>query len=157
MREILINPMRERRNPLYLGRCGENLAAQVLFDVSDLIEEYGDGTAAVLHKRCGDSGPYQAETETDGETVTWPITSTDTGAAGDGRAEFQWIVDDVVVKSQLYSTHVDKSMESVTAATAAELWVSQLQALLAEAEGYTTATDDEVEEMIETVFEEGDA
>ena len=43
---------------LSLGRQGENLARQVVFDIQDLESLYGSGTVEVIYQRPGDELPY---------------------------------------------------------------------------------------------------
>ena len=44
-------------NELTLGRQGENLARQVVFDLSAWETEYGPGTVALIHQRAGGTSP----------------------------------------------------------------------------------------------------
>ena len=63
---------------LALGREGENLARQIVFDSAAWREAYGQGTVSLIAKRHGDAEPYPCNITVDGDTVTWPITSADT-------------------------------------------------------------------------------
>ena len=79
---------------LALGRQGENLARQVVFDLSDWTAEYGDGTAELIVQRPGEDAPYPAVIAHDGAVVTWTLTSADTALASsfgvNGHCELRW-------------------------------------------------------------------
>lgn len=91
---------------LALGREGENLARQVVFDISEWRASYGDGTVSLIAQRHGDAEPYPCNITVDGDTVTWPITAADTAQAGYGRCELRYSVGDVLVKSEMWRTFV---------------------------------------------------
>lgn len=100
-----------------LGRQGENLATQVIYDLSDWIAEYGDGTAELIHKRVGDLQPYPVAAVRDGNTLIWTVTSTDTAVAtkppsGYGKCEMRWYVGDVLAKSKTWKTLVSQAMDT---------------------------------------------
>lgn len=96
---------------LPLGREGENLARQIVFDIARWQTEYGPGTVSLIAQRPGDPAPYPCAITVDGSTVTWPITSADTAAATKtpgvyAYCELQYRVDDVLVKSETWRTFV---------------------------------------------------
>ena len=96
-----------------IGRKGENLARTV--DFSDIIAEikndYGDGgKVVVLVKRPGENEPYPAASVDDSDGLTWQPTETDTAIAGRGRAEVDYYIDDVLVKSVLFTTYTNDSI-----------------------------------------------
>jgi len=97
-----------------IGRQGERDARQVVFDLSWLITNFGDGTAALMHQRSKDDLPYQATTTQDGETLTWTVSDIDTAYTGYGKAEIRWTVEDALAKTIIYKTRV---MESITGDT----------------------------------------
>lgn len=96
-----------------IGRKGENLARTV--DFSDIIAEikndYGDGgKVVVLVKRPGENEPYPAASVDDSDGLTWQPTETDTAIAGRGRAEVDYYIGDVLVKSVLFTTYTNDSI-----------------------------------------------
>lgn len=91
---------------LALGRDGENLARQVVFDISEWRASYGDGTVSLIAQRHGDAEPYPCNITVDGDTVTWPITSADTACPDYGHCELRYSVGDVLVKSEMWRTFV---------------------------------------------------
>ena len=154
MRTVNVNPASERQNPLYLGRQGENLVTEIVFDLTDLIEEYGAGVPVVLHRRPLDDLPYEAALTIEDETATWSVSVTDTAQPGEGYAELQWYADDAVALSQVYKTRILKSVESVTSVEAGELWVQKLTAIIAEEEESAAeiiASAAEITESVEAI------
>lgn len=93
-----------------IGRQGENEAHSIWFDITELKENYGDGTAILVHMRPSDQAPYICETQRFSEYVQWKTTSTDTAYAGKGQCELRWIVGDVLAKSQIYTTVIIPSI-----------------------------------------------
>lgn len=96
-----------------IGRKGENRARAV--DFSDIIAEikkdYGDGgKIVVLVKRPNEDVPYPAAVVDESDGLTWTPTETDTAIAGRGNAEVDYYVDDVLVKSVLFTTYTHGSI-----------------------------------------------
>ena len=96
-----------------IGRKGENLARAV--DFSDIIAEikkdYGDGgKIVVLVKRPNEDVPYPAAVIDESDGLTWTPTETDTAIVGRGNAEVDYYVDDVLVKSVLFTTYTHDSI-----------------------------------------------
>ena len=88
-----------------LGREGENLAREIVFDVSGWQAEYGPGTVSLIARRPGDEAPYPCAVNVDGARVTWPVTAAATARPGDwGECELQYRVGGVVVKSEAWQT-----------------------------------------------------
>lgn len=96
-----------------IGRKGENLARVVDFSdiIAEIKKEYGDGgKIVVLIKRPNEDVPYPAAEVDDSDGLTWTPTETDTAIAGRGRAEVDYYIDDVLVKSVLFSTYTNDSI-----------------------------------------------
>lgn len=140
---------------LLLGRQGENLAREMVFDISGWVSEFGDGTAVLLVKRPEDSTTYPASVSLEDGTVTWPVTSTDTAQAGKGKCELQYLVGDVVVKSHTWQTVVTASLEAAGDVPDPETgWVAELLAavdarIAACLEEHPTATEPSVYDLKE--------
>lgn len=114
---------------IYLGKQGENLARKVYFDEPALWkEEYGDGICELLHQRKGDIAPYPVKLEIEGGKWCWKITSADTAVAGNGKCELQYLVDNVVVKSMIWSTKVHASLggDTIDPPEPHEAWVDEV-------------------------------
>jgi len=99
---------------LDIGRQGEREARQIVFDLSWMAENFGDGTAALLHQRSQDGLPYQVDAVQDGNTLTWTVTDTDTAFVGYGKAEIRWTVGDALAKTVIYKTRVAESITGDT-------------------------------------------
>lgn len=122
-------------NDLTLGRQGENLARQVVFDLSAWEAEYGPGTVELIHQRPGDTSPYPVAAVREGSTLVWTLTATDTAVASsygsDGHCELRYYVGEVLVKSRTWLTKVIRAMStpSETAPPDPEQgWVDQVLA-----------------------------
>lgn len=98
---------------LPLGRQGEHLAQQIVFDLSDWIKVYGEGVAELLYQRPGDARPYIREIQQEGEAATWIITSWDTEITTlSGHCELRWYVGETLVKSRMWTTNVIPALDT---------------------------------------------
>lgn len=95
-----------------LGRAGENLAQQIVFNVSDWLAAFGaEGGFSLLIRRPGDQQPYPVEVTLAEEAVTWTVSNLDTASPGFGQAELMYLVGNAVVKSRVWQTYVAKSLD----------------------------------------------
>ena len=71
MKEIRATP----GSSIPIGRCGENLARTVLFDIAAWVGMYGSGTAQLIHQRPGEEAPYPCNVGADraSETKVWKV------------------------------------------------------------------------------------
>ena len=100
---------------LALGRQGENLARQVVFDLSAWVEEYGPGTVELIHQRPGDAAPYPVAAVQEGDTLVWTLTAADTNCPSDyGRCALRYYVGETLVKSKIWRTWVESAMGAPT-------------------------------------------
>ena len=113
-----------------LGRQGENLARQILFDVSGWESEYGPGSVELIAQRPGDEAPYPVVTTRDGDSVVWSVTAADTLYPGDsGRCELRYYVGETLAKSRIWGTYVARAMDTPSETTPPEPekgWVDQV-------------------------------
>lgn len=99
------------REILECGHQGENLARCVCFDLTGLIEQYGQGTWSVVFRRPFESVPYPvANMETVGDYAVWGMDATDTSIAGEGRVELRYYVDDVLCKTDVYAVLIQPAL-----------------------------------------------
>lgn len=121
---------------IFLGRCGENKATCILFNISDWQKTYGDGTPYVLHQRNGDKQPYPCDIEVNGSIVSWCITNSDVAVAGRGRVELQYYKDDTLVKSETFTTATERGLgtPSETAPPPYEGWLENILGTATEAQ-----------------------
>lgn len=115
-----------------LGHRGENEARQIIFDLTDYISTYGPGTARLLHQRDGDPAPYIVPAVQSDTTLIWAVTDADTSAPGTGSAELQWMVNNVLAKSDIWCTKTKAALDDGATAppTGAEGWYQQLIAYI---------------------------
>lgn len=95
---------------ILIGRQAENNAVNVVFDLSFLIQNFGDGTAVLVHQRTKDNAPYIVTTQQDGSTLSWNVSQIDTAYVGVGQAELRWTVGDTLAKTIIYKTWTVKSI-----------------------------------------------
>ena len=95
---------------LPLGKAGENLAREIVFDIDRWVSVFGPGTVTLIHQRQTDTGPYPCEVAVDGSIVKWAVTATDTAKPGEGRCELSYRVGSAVVKSETWRTFVGQSL-----------------------------------------------
>ena len=97
-----------------IGRRGENIARQIVFDLSDFVAEYGEGTPELIFQRPIDDKPYPVAAVRDGSTLLWTVTDLDTAVAttngGYSRCELRWYVGELLAKSQTWLVYVDTAM-----------------------------------------------
>lgn len=94
-----------------VGKQGENGATQVVFDVSEMIETYGSGTAYVVVQRRGDAEPYLLDnTSQSGDKVTWTVSNVDTDVYGTGRVQLFWLINEQVAKTVTYQFYVEEAL-----------------------------------------------
>ena len=93
------------RKPIPIGVQGENDARTVVFDIHKWIEDYGNGTALLVHQRPGDAEPYPVTTAQKAGTVEWSVQQADIIAGAPGRAQLSYQVgDNIVARSPIYLT-----------------------------------------------------
>lgn len=112
-----------------LGRQGEHLAREIVFDISRWNKEYGDGVATLVHRRSEDTTPYPRVSSTKGDTtLSWPVTNVDTNQYGSGECELIYVVGDTLVKSAVWGTFVGKSLTDVSeeVPTPEQSWVDHV-------------------------------
>lgn len=107
---IIININTDKSALIDIGRQGEHGVRQVWFDLSYLIENFGDGTALLVNQRPMDSAPYMVTTEQNGNTLVWTIGETDTAYEGFGKLEIRWTVNNDLAKTVVYRTMTAKSL-----------------------------------------------
>ena len=95
---------------ILIGRQAENNAVNVIFDLSFLISNFGNGTATLVHQRTKDDAPYIITTTQSGSTLSWHVSNIDTAYVGVGQAELRWTVGDTLAKTIIYKTWTVKSI-----------------------------------------------
>lgn len=128
-----------------IGRRGENEATEVVFDISSLIETYGDGTCTLMVRRPGEESAYPVAAARAGSSVTWTVSNTDTDKQGRGEAELFWYVGDALAKSAVYVIDIAKDIgiSAETPPDPYETWLDTLTDLAADIQrDYSSLLDD---------------
>lgn len=130
------------RKPIPIGVQGENDARTVVFDIHKWIEDYGNGSALLVHQRPGDAEPYPVTTAQKAGTVEWSVQQADIIAGAPGRAQLSYQVgDNIVARSPIYTTIAADEITNTTLADydPAESW---LNAILGAVQQAGDITDD---------------
>lgn len=134
---------------LPLGHAGENLATQVVFNIADWLQLFGQGSVSLLVLRHGDNQAYPVTVQMDGETVLWAVSNLDTASAGFGQAELLYIVGETVVKSQIWQTFVTESLDASNSADPSEDPWAAYVATVVRAAGEAQAAAKKAQEALE--------
>lgn len=95
---------------LALGRKGENVARQVVFDLRLWRAAYGDGAVSLCAKRAGDAEPYPCGVTQGEDTAVWVLRAADVDKPGWGNVQLSYYVGDTLAKSQTWRTLVAPSL-----------------------------------------------
>lgn len=96
---------------IYLGRQGEHLNRQIVFDISAWEEKAGpQGRVQLLYRRPGESAPYPVELEREEGGAVWSVTAADTALSGSGGGELRYCLGEQVVKSAVSVVTVEAAM-----------------------------------------------
>lgn len=98
---------------IVIGRRGETEATQVIFDITELVEAFGEGMASLMAKRPGDTDAYPIGIEQDGTTVTWTVSNADTSVKGTGECELFYYVGDTLSKTIVFQTVIGRDIGEV--------------------------------------------
>lgn len=135
---------------IHLGREGENLVRQIVFDVADWVTRFGPGTVELIAIRRGDTEFYPCKTETEGSTVIWTITNADTANPGaGGKCVLSYHIGDRLAKSETFQTVVTASPGTASAEPPEpyQSWVDQILAAGAEAKEERLKADAAIEQV----------
>lgn len=118
---------------IMLGKQGENLAREVIFDVSGVRAEFGDGAFRLSAKRPGESDAYPATITETGNTVVWALTGADTQNAGRGQCELAYYAGETRLKTWTYDTAIAKSLTGSPKTDPYDEFLDEVNRLAAEA------------------------
>lgn len=118
---------------IMLGKQGENLAREVIFDVSGVRAEFGDGAFRLSAKRPGESDAYPATVTETGDTVVWALTGADTQNAGRGQCELAYYAGETRLKTWTYDTAVARSLTGSPKTDPYDEFLDEVNRLAAEA------------------------
>lgn len=118
---------------IMLGKQGEKLAREVIFDVSGVRAEFGDGTFRLSAKRPGEADAYPATVTETGDTVVWALTGADTQNAGRGQCELAYYAGETRLKTWTYDTAIAKSLTGSPKTDPYDEFLDEVNRLAAEA------------------------
>ena len=118
---------------IMLGKQGENLAREVIFDVSGVRAEFGDGAFRLSAKRPGEADAYPATVTENGDTVVWALTGADTQNAGRGQCELAYYAGETRLKTWTYDTAIAKSLTGSPKTDPYDEFLDEVNRLAAEA------------------------
>lgn len=99
-----------------IGRVGENISRQIVFDCTDTLADRPNANIVCVIQRPGDKQPYAAQLARVGETSKFKLvlTSTEVAAAGSVRFELRMVDGEEILKAAIYSGSVEASMSGLT-------------------------------------------
>lgn len=136
-----------RREPICLRHQGENDAMRVAFPLSAFEADWPGGTPLLLVQRprsSRDAEAYPVELSVDGHTAYWTVSASDVEYSGYGKAQLQWRVEDVLVKSCIYDTVCVPSLHAGAEPPdePSKRWFDAIQAQIGDLSKLTTKAKD---------------
>lgn len=136
-----------RREPICLRHQGENDAMRVAFPLSAFEADWPGGTPLLLVQRprsSMDAEAYPVALSVDGHTAYWTVSASDVEYSGYGKAQLQWRVEDVLVKSCIYDTVCVPSLEAGAEPPdePSKRWFDAIQAQIGDLSKLTTKAKD---------------
>lgn len=136
-----------RREPICLRHQGENDAMRVAFPLSAFEADWPGGTPLLLVQRprsSRDVEAYPVALSVDGHTAYWTVGASDVEHSGYGKAQLQWRVEDVLVKSCIYDTVCVPSLHAGAEPPDApsKRWFDAIQAQIGDLSKLTTKAKD---------------
>lgn len=136
---------------IFLGKKGEEGAAEVRFPVAGWIKEFGHGVFQILHLRNGETTPYPVLCAVVGdEYVSWTVSSADVLYPGYGKAELTYYVGGKIAKTQTWRTFAaDALAPDETPPDPYQTWLDRALAAVGEAASEVETTAKEQAEIAE--------
>lgn len=136
-----------RREPICLRHQGENDAMRVAFPLSAFEADWPGGTPLLLVQRprsSMDAEAYPVALSVDGHTAYWTVSASDVEYSGYGKAQLQWRVEDVLVKSCIYDTVCVPSLHAGAEPPdePSKRWFDAIQAQIGDLSKLTTKAKD---------------
>lgn len=148
-----MNEQAVKFSPINIGVVGENDARVFVWDISEWLDTYGEGTVQLIHKRDEDQLPYPCTIDRLENLAKWTVKAGDLGHGGYGECQLTYTVGDTIVaKSQIYKTFSTKSIDggTVDPPSAAETWVDKILAAAERAEDSAKSAEESAESAAES-------
>ena len=105
----------ETRSLGRIGRVGENISRQIVFDCSSVLADRPNAGIVCVIQRPGDKQPYTGQLVRDGSTSNYELvlTSTEVAAAGSVRLELRMVDCEEILKAAIYTGTVADSLPGI--------------------------------------------
>lgn len=105
----------ESRSLGRIGRVGENLSRQIVFDCTGALTDRPNANIICVIQRTGDKEPYAAQMTRVGETGSYKLvlTSTEVAKSGSVRFELRMVDGEEILKAAIYTGTVEASMSGI--------------------------------------------
>lgn len=104
-----------QKEPIFIGRRGENLATQICFTVPLDLAEY---TYTVYIKRPKELDAYPcAHVSKQNGVIIWTVSNVDTEYSGNGEVQIRFTENDTVVKTMVYPIVIGRAIDHNTQPT----------------------------------------
>lgn len=105
----------ESRSLGRIGRVGENLSRQIVFDCTSALTDRPNATIVCVIQRPGDKEPYAAQMTRVGDTGSYKLvlTSTEVAKSGSVRFELRMVDGEEILKAAIYTGTVEASMSGI--------------------------------------------
>lgn len=129
-----------------LGHYKENNAVRLRFDLTKFEKDFPGGKVRCFAQRHGETSRYPVELTVDGNSAYWTVTESDVSIPGNGRCELEWLVDDTVVKSEIYGTMVLDSLKDGPEPpdAAGKAWYEKIEAEIGNLDDLKTEAKDDL-------------
>lgn len=105
----------ESRSLGRIGRVGENLSRQIVFDCTSAMTDRPNANIVCVIQRTGDKQPYAAQMTRVGDTNNYKLvlTSTEVAKSGSVRFELRMVDGEEILKAAIYTGTVEASMPGI--------------------------------------------
>lgn len=105
----------ESRSLGRIGRVGENLSRQIVFDCTSALTDRPNANIVCVIQRTGDKQPYAAQMTRVGDTNNYKLvlTSTEVAKSGSVRFELRMVDGEEILKAAIYTGTVEASMSGI--------------------------------------------
>lgn len=97
---------------IQIGKQGENLTTDVVFDCNAWLDGLDGGTLSIVHQRNSDPDAYPCGNYSiDGKVLTWSINETDLAFCGLGQCELRYTIGERIAKSKTFVTQTIAALD----------------------------------------------
>ena len=107
---MFVAEINQENKTIHIGHARENQATSVPYDITEWVNEFGDGAVDLVVQNPGAAEPHPGNLRRSGNQVEWIVADEDLTAAGKGSAQFRYTVGDTIVRSDTFTTTIDESL-----------------------------------------------